>query len=131
STVNGNGANPQDAAAATFVFHNPSAGFANWAGTHPATQYVDNGSTIEVFAKTNDVGGGFRMFFYFTNDGTNPEGAGGVGLGTTQVAEMSYQPPNPPSGGNWWANTAVPRPSGTIKYKIAIYKTFQPSQLPA
>ncbi len=131
ATVNGGGANPQDAAAATFVFHDPTAGFGDWTGTHPATQYIDNGSTLSVYAKTNGVGGGFRMFFYFTNDGTNPEGAGGVGLGTTQVAEMLYQAPNTPGGDNWWANASVPRPAGTIKYKIAIYKTFQPSQFPA
>ncbi len=94
TTVNGGGTNPQDAAAATFVFHDPNAGFGDWSGTHPATQFVDNGSTLQVFAKTNDVGGGFHAFFYFTNDGSNPEGAGGVGIGTTQVAELSYQSPN-------------------------------------
>jgi len=131
TTVNGGGSNPQDAAAAAFVFHNPTAGFSGWTGTHPATQYVDNGSTLSVYAKTNGVGAGFRMFFYFTNDGTNPEGAGGVGIGTTQVAEMFYQTPNASDGGNWWANTAIARPGGTIKYKIAIFKTFQPSQFPS
>ncbi len=130
ATVNGNGANPQDAAAATFVFHDPNAGFETWTGSHPATQYVDNGSTIQVFAKTNSVGAGFRMFFYFTNDGSNPEGAGGVGLGTTQVAEMTYQPPNTSDGNNWWGRTTVARPAGTIKYKIGIFKTGQASQFP-
>ncbi len=130
ATVNGFGANPQDVAAATFVYHDPNAGFETWGGTHPATQYVDNGSIIQVYAKTNSVGAGFRMFFYYTSDGTNPEGAGGVGLGTTKVAEMSYQAPNTSDGNNWWTQTTITRPPGTIKYKIGIFKTGQPSQFP-
>ncbi|MGI8430951.1 MAG: hypothetical protein ACR2MW_01490, partial [Chthoniobacterales bacterium] len=131
ATVNGGGANPQDAAAATFVFHDPTGGFGTWGGVHPAIQLVDNGSTLQVFAKTNGVGSGFRMFFYFTNDGSNPEGAGGTGLGTTQVAELLYQSPNESNGDNWWANNTVPRPAGTIKYKLGIFKTLQSSQFPS
>ena len=130
ATVSGFGTNPQDAAAATFVYHDPNAGFTDWSGTHPATQYVDNGSTITVYAKTNSVGGGFRMFFYYTNDGTNPEGAGGIGLGTTQTAEMTYQAPNTSDGNNWWGKASLTRPSGTIRYKIGIYKTGQANQFP-
>ncbi len=131
ATVNGTGTNPQDPAAATFVYHDPTAGFADWSGTHPATQYVDNGSTITAYAKTNSVGGGFKMFFYYTNDGTNPEGADGAGLGTTQVAEMHYQAPNTSDGSNWWGEVSIPRPAGTIKYKIGIFQTGQASQFPA
>ena len=41
-------------------------------------------------AKPNSVGGGFRMFCYFTTDSSNPEGAAGNGAGTTQVAEMNF-----------------------------------------
>jgi len=130
ATVNGFGNNPQDAAAATFVYHEPTADFANWPGTHPATQFVDSGSTIEVWAKTNGVGSGFRMFFYYTNDGSNPEGAADVGLGTTQVAEMFFQSPPTSGGDNWWSKSGIARPAGTIKYKIGIYKTGQASQFP-
>ena len=130
ATVNGFGTNPQDVAAATFVYHDPNAGFDAWVGSHPATQYVDNGSTIQVWAKTNSVGAGFRMFFYYTNDGSNPEGAAGVGLGATQTVEMSYQAPNTSDGNNWWSQASIPKPSGTLKYKIAIFKTGQPSQFP-
>ncbi|MEY2545989.1 MAG: hypothetical protein QOG48_1106, partial [Verrucomicrobiota bacterium] len=130
TTVNGFGSNPQDIAAATFVYHDPTAGFGDWTGTHPATQYVDNGSTITVYAKTNSVGGGFRMFFYYTTDGSNPEGASGAGLGTTQTVEMNYQTPNTSDGNNWWGKASITRPAGTIKYKIGIYKTFQSSEFP-
>ena len=131
ATVSGTGLNPMDAAAATFVYHDPTAGFSDWTGTHPNAQYVDNGSTLTVYAKTNSVGAGFRMFFYYTNDGTNPEGAGGSGLGSTKVAEMTYQSPNTPDGNNWWGRASLARPAGTIKYKIGIYKTGQPSVFPS
>jgi hypothetical protein len=133
ATVNGFGTNPQDVAAATFVYHEPTVGFSGWVpngGSAPAAQYADNGSTITVYAKTNSVGAGFRMFFYYTNDGSNPEGADGVGLGTTQVAQMNYQAPNTTDGNNWWGQASIPRPAGTIKYKIGIFKTGQSSQFP-
>ena len=131
ATVNGFGTNPQDANAATFVYHDPDAGFDDWTGTHPATQFTDNGSTIEIWAKTNSVGGGYRMFVYYTNDASNPEGAGGVGIGTTLVAEMNYQAPNASDGNNWWGRASIARPPGTIRYKIGIFRTFQPSMFPA
>jgi len=134
ATVNGFGNNPTDVAAAAFVYHEPTAGFDTasdtWGGTHPATQYFDNGSTIQVFAKTNSVGAGFRMFFYYTSDGTNPEGADGVGLGTTKTVEMTYQAPNTSSGNNWWSEASIPKPPGTVKYKIGVFKTGQSSQFP-
>ncbi|MDQ6624784.1 MAG: alpha-amylase family glycosyl hydrolase, partial [Verrucomicrobiota bacterium] len=130
ATVPGNGTNPQDAAAATFVYHDPNGGFDSWSGAHPATQFVDNGSTFDVWAKTNSVGGGFRMFVYYTSDGSNPEGAGGFGIGTTKVAEMLYAPPNTNDNGNWWTKASAPRPAGTLKYKIGIFKTVQPSIFP-
>ena len=85
-------------------------------------------ATLQSFRKTNSVGGGFRMFFYYTNDGTNPEGAGGVGLGTTQTAEMTYQAPNTTDGNNWWGQASIPKPAGTIKYKIGIYKNRKQSE---
>ncbi len=123
ATVNGTGNNPQYANAATLVYHDPAAGFGDWTGTHPATQLVDSGSTFEVWAKTNSVGAGFRMFLYYTTDGTNPEGAGGVGIGTTKTIETSYQPPNTSDGNSWWTKASGTRPAGTLKYKVGIYKS--------
>ncbi|MEO8614512.1 MAG: alpha-amylase family glycosyl hydrolase, partial [Luteolibacter sp.] len=121
ATVNGFGSNPQDADAATFVYHDPTAGFSGWSGTTDTTQYVDNGSSITIWAKTNSVGLGFRMFIYYTTDGSNPEGAGGVGNGSTTV-ESFYFSPNTSGGDNWWRGQITPKPSGTLKYKIGIYK---------
>ncbi len=131
ATVNGSGANPQDGAAATFVYHNPTDGFGGWTGTPgQAAQYLDSGTSVILWTKTNGVGLGFKAFIYYTNDGTNPEGAAGVGVGTTRTAEMFYQSPNQGTD-NWWRGAISPRPTGTIKYKIALHKTGQSSVFPA
>src|SRR5205823_1697566 len=37
----------------------------------------------------------------------------------------------PDNGDNWWKKSGLSRPAGTIKYKIGIFKTGQPSQFPA
>ncbi len=96
----------------------------------PRNSFTDNGATVTVYAKTDSVGGGFRMFFYYTSDGSNPEGAGGVGLGTTKAAEMNYQAPNTADNGNWWGAASIAKPAGTLRYKIGIFKTGQPSVFP-
>ena len=130
ATVNGGGTNPQDADAATFVFHDPNAGFSGWSGTTDTKQYNVSGSTVTVWAKTNSVGGGYRMFIYYTTDGTNPEGAGGVGNGSTTV-ESFYFSPNTSQGDNWWRGQITPVPTGTLRYKIGIYKDDSPGAVPS
>lgn len=105
---------------ASFLYHDPN----------DSAQYSENPSTITLSAKTNSVGGGFRMFCYFTTDGTNPEGAAGTGTGTTSVAELAYDHDDGPD--NWWLTTTLPKPaaSTTFKYKIGICKTDSPSWFP-
>ncbi len=130
AATNGSGNNPQDGAAAAFVYHNPTEGFGGWAGLPgQAAQYFDSGTSIVLFAKSNGVGGGYRAFIYYTSDGSNPEGAAGVGTGTTKTAEMFYQSPNHGSD-NWWRGAITPKPAGPIKYKIALSKTGQASVFP-
>ncbi len=135
ATVDGFGNNPQEAAAATFVFHDPTADFGTWtpdnATLATATQLDQTGASTIIWAKTNSVGAGFKAFVYYTTDGSNPEGAGGWGRGTTQVAQAFYVIPNTEDGDNWWRAEISPTPAGTLKYKIGIYKTFQSSIFPA
>ena len=60
---------------------------------------------------------------YHVIDGSNPEGAGGGGIGTTQVTSFAFshsdgQEPTV----DWWKAT-VPLPdSGIFKYKIGVYR---------
>jgi hypothetical protein len=62
------------------------------------------------------------MFCYYTLDGSNPEGAGGAGSGTTRAVEMNYS--HPEGGADWWMSASLPQPpAGTrLKYKIGIFK---------
>lgn len=102
---------------ASWLYHDPRA-----STDQSVQQYIDNGGTVTVWAKTNSVGAGYRMWFYYTGDGTNPEGAGGVGLGTTQVVEMHYNH-NDTGNNNWWASSPpITKPAGQFRYKISIAK---------
>lgn len=67
------------------------------------------------------------MFIYYTTDGTNPEGAGGVGNGSTTVESIYVSPNTTPDNGNWWRGQITPVPTGTLRYKIGIYKDNSPS----
>ncbi|MCH7224752.1 alpha-amylase family glycosyl hydrolase [Haloferula sp. A504] len=112
---------------AQFLYHDPSAVVGGtpgggWPGGSAPLQYVENGSTISLWAKPNAVGGGFRMFCYYTTDGSNPEGAGGRGTGSTGVVEMNYS--HDESGADWWMTATLPQPANgeELRYKIGIFK---------
>ena len=90
---------------ASFLYHAPEdtvggtpAG--GWPGGNPPLQYTENASTISLWAKPNGVGAGFKMFCYYTTDGSNPEGAGGTGTGSTQAVEMNYS--HNQDANDWW-----------------------------
>ncbi|HJT80779.1 MAG TPA: hypothetical protein VJ719_06235, partial [Chthoniobacterales bacterium] len=127
SDFNGNGdcANSQSGTVAAFVFHDPAilveGPVSGTVPGLPSMQFRDNGGTLDIWAKTNPVGTGFKMFLYYTADGSNPEGAGGAGIGTTQTSLMNYSH-NSSDGNNWW-RTTITKPAAAIKYKIAIYKS--------
>ncbi|MEM1083276.1 MAG: alpha-amylase family glycosyl hydrolase [Verrucomicrobiota bacterium] len=121
---------------AAFLYHNPEAVVGGtpgggWPGGTAPNQYVEEATTVSLWAKPNGVGFGFKMFCYFTSDGSNPEGAGGVGLGTTSVIEMNFS--HNEGGDDWWMNAAVPKPAAgeTLKYKIGIYKEGASSVFPS
>ena len=91
---------------ASFLYHDPSADVGGWTGggTTPK-QYDESGSNITLYAKTNSVGAGFKMYFYYTTDGSYPEGAGGLGMGSTKAVEMNYSYDE--AGNDWWTSATV------------------------
>lgn len=128
-TINqGTGTNPQDGDAATFFYHDPEADVGGIAaGTK---QYQESSSNIILWGKVNGVGAGFTMVCYYTTDGSAPEGAGGVGLGSTQTALMTFQ--HNQSTDDWWNSTTVPKPvSGQFRYKLGIFKEGAGSVFPS
>ena len=109
---------------ASWHFHNPAATVGGPVGTAGVgnTQYGENAGTITLWAKSSPVGTGFKMFVYYTTDGSYPEGAGGIGRGTTRTAELTFQ--HNQSADSWWKTDTVPKPSAgaTLRYKIGVYK---------
>ncbi|NBB80136.1 MAG: hypothetical protein GVY36_11940 [Verrucomicrobia bacterium] len=113
--------------AASFIFHDPDGSVGGDDPADPGVgdpQFDDSGSELTVWAKTNSVGGGYRMIFYYTTDGTNPEGAGGDGLGTTRTAELNFQHNDDSGSNDWWGSASIPKPApGTeLRYKIGIFR---------
>ncbi len=121
---------------ASFIYHDPEAAAGGtpgggWPDGQAPMQYEEHASAISVWAKPNGVGPGYRMYFYYTTDGTNPEGAGGEGAGTTRAVRMHYS--HNEGSDDWWGSASVPKPAeGTeLRYKIGIFKEGASSVYPS
>ncbi|HTQ52206.1 MAG TPA: hypothetical protein VMJ12_15975, partial [Candidatus Acidoferrales bacterium] len=111
---------------ANWVLHDPLA--ANTATNNgTATQRVPlsptNNQPVDVYVK---VGYQFQIntcFIYYTTDGSNPEGAFGIGKGTTQVVQGHFLNHDDPQGNiDWWKGTIPAEPDNTtVRYKIAVF----------
>jgi hypothetical protein len=114
---------------ALWVYHDPEDNVGGIAT--PPKQFDESGANIVIWVKSNSVGGGFKAFVYYTLDGSFPEGAGGIGRGTTRVAELNWR--HNQSSDDWWASANIPKPApGTIfNYKVGFYKTATGSQWPS
>ena len=113
----GNGTRTINSDTAAFIYHDPTAIVEGQA----FNQY--DSSANKLWAKVNSVGGGYKMFVYYTTDATYyPEGAGGIGRGKTKAVEMNYQ--NSGAGTDWWASATMPGDfdPGVSRYKIGIFK---------
>jgi glycosidase/archaellum component FlaG (FlaF/FlaG flagellin family) len=62
-------------------------------------------------------------FVYYTTDGSNPEGAFGVGKGTTQVVQALYVSGDTNNSSiDWWRVTIPAQPTGTqVRYKFGAF----------
>ncbi|MFP6901879.1 MAG: alpha-amylase family glycosyl hydrolase, partial [Opitutales bacterium] len=118
-TVNGgSGADSFPNETAHWVYHDPEQ---NNDQSQKQFKVTDNSATIWVKV-------GYRLEvnqvrLYHVTDDSNPEGAGGRGLGTTQVTSFvfSHADGQEPTV-DWWKVT-VPLPeSGIFKYKIGVYR---------
>lgn len=114
---------------ASWVYHEPDVAVGGV--ETPPLQFDESGSDIVIWAKSNSVGGGFKAFVYYTLDGSFPEGAGGIGRGTTRVAELSFSHNQTPD--DWWASAAIPKPAPgtTLSYKIGFYREGASSWWPS
>lgn len=123
---------------ATWVYHDP-------AGTHeingtpqfsPAPASAA-GSAIQITAKIGYAASGVeRAWIYYTTDGlTWPEGADGIGRGTTQTVSLAKIINGTPDGGGtpeWWRGTVPAKTGGTkFRYKIGVLKNTTSERYPA
>ncbi|NDH85499.1 hypothetical protein EBY67_00340, partial [bacterium] len=116
---------------ASWVYHDPTDNVGGL--TTPPKQFDESGSEIVIWAKSNSVGNGFKAFVYYTIDGTNPEGAGGIGRGTTRVAQLNWK--HTQTTDDWWGSANIPKPAAgtSFRYKIGFFKnegTGAPSWFP-
>jgi hypothetical protein len=125
----GNGANRTNSTA-NWVYHQPIDSVTLQGGGGPASQRNPlNPGTNQAVDLWVKVGYQFQIdkcFIYYTTDGSNPEGAFGVGLGTTRTIEASWvNHDSVNSTIDWWRGT-IPgsnQVSGVqIRYKIALFK---------
>ncbi|GAB4172201.1 MAG: hypothetical protein Fur0032_11600 [Terrimicrobiaceae bacterium] len=119
----------------SWIYHDPAQTVGGPDGTSGVggSQYIEGATDIQIWAKSNSVGAGFKMFVYYTTDGSFPEGAGGIGRGTTRVAELTYR--HNQGTDDWWSSVTIPKPDpgSTFRYKIGLYKNgpgTQPSWWP-
>jgi glycosidase len=80
---------------------------------------------VDVYVKVGYQFDVSRCRVYYTTDGSNPEGAYGVGRGTTIAVNGSFVNDDEMDGAvDWWKATIPAQAAGTtVKYKIALYKS--------
>ncbi len=108
----------------SWVYHDPQDTVGGPVGTNGVgnLQFDESGTNIVVWVKSNAVGAGFQMRVYYTTDGTFPEGAGGIGRGTTKVAALNFR--HNQGSDDWWGSATIPKPApgSTFTYKVGAYK---------
>ena len=112
-----------------FAYHDPAATVT--ASNQPAELHFNpapqsaGGSSVSIWVKAGYENNANKAYIYYTTDGaTFPEGADGLGIGNTKVAEMFYVADDQGSGTiDWWRGTLPAMTNGTVlRYKIGMYR---------
>ena len=111
---------------ANWVYHDPTATNTAVAPSNSVTQRMPvspgAGQAATIYVK---VGYQFQIntcYIYYTTDGSNPEGAFGVGKGTTQVVQAHFSNhDSAQSNIDWWYGIIPGQASGTVRYKVALF----------
>ena len=112
---------------ADWVYHDPVAPNTALAPNNTVTQLVPlspaAGQSADIYVK---VGYQFQIntgYIYYTTDASNPEGAFGIGQGTTQVVPAFFvNHDSARSNIDWWKGTIPAQANGTqVSYKVALF----------
>ena len=112
---------------ATWVYHDPAATNTAVLPQNSATQrtpYIpSNNQPVTLYVKVGYDGQVNTCFIYYTTDGSNPEGAFGVGKGTTQIVRAHFMAHDSADNTiDWWTNSIPGQPNGTqVRYKVALF----------
>lgn len=112
---------------AAWVYHDPLATNTALSPNNSATQRVPlspvAGQPVTIYVQV-----GYRLqintcFIYYTTDGSDPEGAFGIGKATTQVVQGFFlNHDSVQSNIDWWSATIPAQPNGTrVNYKIGLF----------
>jgi hypothetical protein len=112
---------------ADWVYHDPAA--TNTTSGHgTATQRVpyspNAGDSVDIWIKSGYQFEIDTCYLYYTTNGDNPEGAFGVGKGTTQAIQAFWVAHDVADGTiDWWKGT-IPGVGAnkTVRYKVALFK---------
>ena len=90
-------------------------------------QFVSDGESVHLWAKTPTTGAKVRVVGYYTTDDSDPVGRGGVGAGTTKVVEFFWGHNSPGDGTrtyDWWWSAPIRLPDDTksLRYKIGVFR---------
>lgn len=113
-------------ATAAWVWHDPT-NVITAQNTNAASQRnplsPTAGQSVDIWVQT-----GYRYqvntaFIYYTTDGSNPEGAFGIGKGTTQVVPVFFVAHDSVTPNvDWWKGTIPGAASGTqVRYKVSMF----------
>jgi glycosidase len=111
---------------AAFVYHDP-ADVVTATNNAQASQRMpfapSSGQPADIYVKIGYQGYINTSFIYYTTDGSNPEGAFGIGKGTTQVVQAYFNAVDNPVGSILWYKGTIPgQPLGTqVRYKVGAF----------
>ncbi len=106
-----------------FVYHHPELQTDD--GFDQIWPEPENAASSDIWfhVKVGNAGHANRVYVYYTTDGSWPNGAGGMGIGSTRVVELQWRANWDEGGGitnDWWSEGSIPaQPDGTlVKYKV-------------
>jgi hypothetical protein len=112
-------------ATATYVWHDPTNAITAQNTNAPSQRNPLSpmgGQSVDIWFQTGYRFQANTAFIYYTTDGSNPEGAFGVGKGTTQVTPAFYVAHDSVSANvDWWKGTIPGVSSGTVRYKVSLF----------